>query len=783
MVPLADDPNPQVLLVATPASGQPRYNVHMPFLRLCLPILLASISAHALDSFTEQQRRYWAFQKVRRPALPAVKETKWLRTPIDAFVLSKLETAAITPGAEASKITLIRRASFDLIGLPPTPEQVAQFLANKSPTAYEELIERLLASPQYGERWARHWLDVARFAESTGFEDDVTRPNVWRYRDYVIDAFNKDKPYNQFVKEQIAGDELWPGNVEARIATAFNRHYPEEGNQKDLLMARQEMLHDVTSVTGSAFLGLTFECARCHNHKFDPILQKDYYRLQAFFANTDHDDRFAVASPGQIREYQKQLAGWEEITQPIWDEMSTLLMPKRQYSPAQLLARYPDYVIEAVNQPDSARTPIQSWMTHLLASKNCGTCPLRPKPYLDPNFKSVANKLTGDEKKRYEELEEKLKGFAHLKPKDLPRASVMTEVGPKAPRTHVLGVGLYTSPLEEVQPGFLSILDPSDAVITRPATLQSTGRRTVLANWLADPANPLTGRVMVNRIWQHHFGSGIVATSGDFGVMGSRPSHPELLDWLTDEFVRNGWSIKQLHRLIMTSSVYRQSSQSREDAREVDPTNRLLWRFQPQRLEAETIRDSLLSVAGLLSPALGGPSVFPPLPPGMPKPIGGWDLSKQEADQNRRSIYIFVRRNDPYPMLNAIDFPDTHESCSRRNRTTTAPQALTMLNSSLTAEWARKFASRVLSEAGADLGKQAEEAYLLAYSRKPDSWELDTAQTFIARQSKGMAKQVAAGKKIVTPDQLPAGLPPEAAAALVDFCLMLLNSNEFVYQF
>lgn len=755
----------------------------MEIARLCVSILLLGAAAFAADPFTPQQRRYWAFQPVRRPAVPVVKQSAWVRTPIDAFVLHKLEAAGIAPGPEAGKIALLRRASFDLIGLPPTPEQVSAFLADDSPRAWESVIDRLLASPQYGERWGRHWLDVARYAESTGFEDDVTRPNIWRYRDYVIAAFNNDKPYDRFMKEQIAGDELWPESFEARIATAFNRHYPEEGNQKDLLMARQEMLHDVTSVTGAAFLGLTFECARCHNHKFDPILQKDYYRLQAFFSNIDHNDRLPVASADRVREYERQLAEWEAKTQPIWDEMSALLMPKRTYTPAQLLARYPDFAIEAVKTPESERTPLQSWMTHLLASKTCGTCPLRPKPYLDPGFKGVANKLTGAERKRYDELEAELKKYAPLKPKDLPLGSVIADVGAVAPPTHVLGVGLYTSPQEEVQPGFLSILDPSDTPVTRPKGLQSTGRRTALANWLGNPVNPLTGRVMVNRIWHHHFGTGIVATPGDFGVMGNRPSHPELLDWLTDEFVSNGWSMKQLHRLIMTSSVYRQSSLSREAARQADPSNKLMWRFEPSRLEAETIRDSLLSVSGLLSPAIGGPSVYPPLPAGVPKPVGGWDFSKSMADQNRRSVYIFVRRNDPYPMLNTIDFPDTHESCSRRNRTTTAPQALTLLNSALTAEWARQFSSRVLDQAGADPVRQTEAAYLLAYSRRPDSWELDTAQTFLARQAETIAAQAALGKKIIAPEKLPTGMRQEGAAALVDLCLMLLNSNEFVYRF
>jgi len=732
---------------------------------LCLAVTSTLMAAEPPGRFTDQQRRYWAFQPLTRPAVPAVQKKTWVRNPIDAFVLKKLEENGIAPGPEANRVDLIRRVSFDLIGLPPTPEQLDSFLSDRSPRAFENLVERLLVSPQYGERWARHWLDVARYAESTGFEDDVTRPYAWRYRDYVIRSFNQDKPYNRFVKEQIAGDELWPGDQEALIATAFNRHYPEEGNQKDLLMARQEMLHDVTSVTGAAFLGLTFECARCHDHKFDPIPQRDYYRLQAFFSNVDHHDGFPLLAADAFADYEKQLAAWEAKTQPIWEEMSALLMPKRTFTPEQLLERYPDYAKHAVQAAEANRTPVEKWMVHLLSTKTCGTCPVRPKPHLDPLFKGVASKLTGAEKQRYQELEAELAKYDSMKPAEPPRGTGVFDIGPDAPPTHVLGVGLYTAPGEEVEPGFLSILDPGPARIAKPSNGRSTGRRTVLANWLADEANPLTARVLVNRVWHHHFGAGIVPNPGDFGIMGGKRSHPELLDWLAGEFTRKGWSVKQLHRLIVTSSTYRQSSQDRPNAREADSTNRLLWRFPPQRMEGEAIRDSALAVSGLLNLATGGPSVFPPLPAGMPKPIGGWDLNKDTAQHHRRSIYLFVRRNDPYPMLNAFDFPDTHDTCSRRSRTTTAPQALTLLNSPLTADWARHFASRVAAQAGPDPAKQVEGAYRLAYSRPPDAWEKDSALTFLGRQT------------------LLLGEKADEATALADLCLMLMNSNEFVYRF
>ncbi len=769
-----------------------------------LGLVLCASPAHAApfvsDPFTSEQRGYWAFQPVERPQEPLAEIEGWGRNPIDTFVLRALRSKGIAPAPEADRVTLIRRASFALSGLPPTPDEVREFLADQAPGAYERLVERLLASPRYGERWGRHWLDLARFAESAGFEQDVTRPNAWRYRDYVIGAFNADKPYDRFVQEQIAGDELWPDRFEARIATAFNRHYAEEGNQKDLLLARQETLHDITTVVGATFLGLTYGCAQCHDHKFDPITQRDYYRLQAFFANANHDDRFPVVPADELREYERKLAIWEEKTAAIWQEMSGLLMPHRNYTPEQLLGRYPDFVIEAIKASETDRTPIQTWMASLLATKDCGTCPLKPKPYLDPTFRNVVRKLEGEDKARFEELDAQLANLAHFKPTDIERGSGIVDVNDDPPPTHVLSNGHYTQPLEQVEPGFLSILDPGPAVIVAPEGGRSTGRRSALAKWLTDPANPLPARVMVNRIWQHHYGRGIVATPSDFGMMGERPTHPELLDWLADEFVRGGWSVKHIHRLIMLSSTYRQASgltegpspltRRRADssgpfalASRTDPFNKLFWRFPPRRHEGEVLRDSALSVAGLLNTRLGGPGAFPPLPEGMPKPFGGWNTEEKPSDHRRRSVYVFVRRNTPYPMLDAFDFPDTHESCSMRNRTTTAPQALSLLNGEEPAQWARAFAGRVLEAAGAEPSKQVEAAYRLAYSRAPSPAEKDTAVTFFDRQAQIIAAQLEQGQDASVPDRVPSGISVAQAASLVDYCLMLLNSNEFAFQF
>ncbi|MDE0624957.1 MAG: DUF1549 and DUF1553 domain-containing protein [Bryobacterales bacterium] len=744
----------------------------------------APLPAAGADAYTRAQRDYWAFQPVQRSEAPPGGE--WVRNPVDGFVLEALQAEGLGPAPEADRAALVRRAFLALVGLPPSPEEVREFVGDSSPDAYERLVERLLASPHYGERWGRHWLDLARFAESSGFERDVTRGNAWRYRDYVIAALNADTPYDRFVREQVAGDELWPDSFEARIATAFNRNYAEEGNQKDLLLARQETLHDITAVVGSTFLGLTYDCARCHDHKFDPITQKDYYRLQAFFANVNHDDRFPIVPAAELGEYRRKLAVWEERTAHIWEEMSDLLMPLRNYTPSELLARYPDFVIEAIKMPAGRRSPMQQWMASLLATKTCGTCPLRPKPHLDPVFRNVAGKLRGEDKARFEALDAELQKLAHLKPADIPRGTGITDVDADPPPTHVLSNGQYTGPLEEVEPGFLSILDPGPALVVPPDGGRSTGRRSALAGWLADPSNPLPARVMVNRIWHHHFGRGIVATPGDFGMMGERPSHPQLLDWLADEFVRSGWSIKRVHRLLMLSSTYRQATapapgSAPERARRADPFNKLLWRFPMRRLEGEVLRDSALRVAGLLNARVGGPSVFPPLPEGTPKPVGGWKTETRDSDHRRRSVYVFVRRNAPYPMLDVFDFPDSHESCAMRNRTTTASQALSLLNGAEPTEWARGLAARVHREAGIDPREQVEAAYRLAYSRRPSPAEKETAMAFFDRHAGIIAAALDQGGESPVPASVPQRVSEANAAALVDFCLMLLNSNEFAY--
>ena len=725
--------------------------------------------------FTAAQRAWWSLQPVAAPAPPATRRAAWVKTPIDAFIAARLDAAALAPAPPADRATLLRRAYLDLIGLPPSPADVEAFVADRSPQAFATVVDRLLASPQYGERWARHWLDLARYAESEGFKADETRPNAWRYRDYVIHAFNNDKPYDRFVREQLAGDELWPDDPEARVATGFNRHYPDESNARNLLQRRQEILDDVTDTVGATFLGLTYGCARCHNHKFDPILQKDYYRLQAFFANMRADDAIVLAPAHEIEAHRARLAAWEEQTRAIRERIAALEAPKRKELVDDFFTKYPADVQAAIAKDPAERSPIERLVYY------------KAKPYLDPaspesiaTSRAVGNALKGDAKKAWQAAQAELKAFADLQPADLPIASGIVDGGRTAPPTSTLRLGVYDRKVEAVEPGFLTILSPGPAAIAPPAGLESTGRRTALANWIASADNPLTARVMVNRIWHYHFGRGLVATPSNFGAAGERPSHPELLDWLAREFVRQGWSIKAMHRLIMNSSVYQQASVAdAPEAAAADPQNALLWHFPRHRLEGEAIRDAALAVSGELNPAMGGPSVFPEMPPGMAS-RGGWKTS-EGADRNRRSVYVFVRRNTRYPMFESFDMPDTHESCPRRDVTTSPIQALTLLNSAPVMEWAEAFAGRVLAAGRADREAQIALSYRLAYSRPPTPEEAKLAFDFLQRHRDIVAARARSGGAIAPVGALPAGVDAVDAATLVDFCHMLLNSNEFVY--
>ena len=708
---------------------------------VALPVLLF---ADAASPFKPHQLRWWAAQPVKKAAVPAADKTL-IRNEIDAFVLGRLQAAGLSFSPLADKRTLLRRVSLDLTGLPPTPEEVQVFLTDESPSAYDKVVDRLLASPRYGERWARHWLDVARYADSEGFKADETRPNIWRYRDYVIQSLNEDKPYDRFVKEQIAGDELYPGNTAALVATGFNRHFPDESNAANIMNRRQELLNDVTDTVGVAFLGVTVGCARCHDHKFDPVLQKDYYRLQAFFANTRIEDEAVVDPPEVYKEWKERNAVWEEKTKDIRAEIAAVLKPAHDAFYADRMSRFPEE-IQAVIKMDPEKRNAYEWQMYQKA-----------KTQVIFTEAEIAAKLKGEAKAKYAELRARLAEFDSIKPPDRSIAQVMVDQSPVAPKTHVLRGGAWDAPEAEVEPGFLTIVD------AKPAAIQplpnSTGRRSVLANWIASPSNPFSARVAVNRVWHHHFGRGIVGTPGDFGLMGDRPTNPELLDYLATTFVEDGWSLKKLHRRIVTSRTYMQSSTANEKALAADPDNKLLWRYGRQRLEGEVLRDATLFTAGLLNEKMGGPGVFPPRPAGTAN-ANAWKMKEDPAEANRRSVYVFVRRNARYPLFESFDMPDTHESCSRRQQTVSVTQSLALLNDGLVLDWARGMASRVMNDAGMSAESQIERAFKLAYGRGPSAQETASAKKFLDRQ---------------------VGIAGSPERAVTDLCHVLLNSNEFLY--
>jgi len=696
----------------------------------------ARIDSQTLSS---AQKPYWFFQPVAKPAVPKVAAGQ-NANPVDAFILAKLDENRINPNPATDKTTLLRRATLDLTGLPPTPEETQSFLADDSPKAFEKVVDRLLASPHYGERWGREWLDLARYADTNGFKADEPRPNIWRYRDYVIQSFNDDKPYDRFIREQIAGDQLYPDDLNARIATGFLRHYTDETNQPVIELRRQELLNDITDTVGGVFMGLTVGCAKCHDHKFDPILQKDYYRLQSFFANVRADDNTILLQGEKLEAYRKQLAEYNEKTNGIRAEMDALVEPFAQQERDYYTPRFSTGTQEAIRTPDDQRTPYQS----LLA--------IQGMPQIVHPWETFTKKLKPEQKKRFDELAAQLKSFDALKPNP-PVAQTMIENGPVAPKTYVLVGGEWSNHGPEVQPGFLSILDPNDVNI-------AAGRRAALANWLADPKNPMTARVMVNRIWQGHFGTGIVASSSDFGTVGDRPSNQQLLDYLAATFVENGWSIKKMHRAIMLSNVYQESSLAQTEAMSADPENKLMWRYPRHRVEGEVLRDAMLMTSGKLNLKIGGPGIHPDLPPGV-NAVGyaAWPADKDKSEDDRRSVYVFVKRVLTYPMFEAFDAPNAQESCPRRFATVVPSQALAVMNDHLVLDWSQSLAGRVLNDSGLNAQQQIDRAYRLALSRPPKSEESTQVAAFLKTQT------ALVGEK----------------QAFADFCHVLLSSNEFMY--
>jgi hypothetical protein len=660
--------------------------------------------------------------------------------------------------ARADKLRLLRRVTFDLTGLPPTLAEQEAFLGDAAPDAYLKVVDRLLASPRFGERWAQHWLDLVRYAESDGFKADDLRPDAHKYRDYVIRAFNADLPYDRFIRQQLAGDEMEPNNPEALLATGFLRLWPDEYNAANLEQRRQEILDDVTDTTGLVFLGLTVGCARCHDHKYDPTLQRDYFSLQAFFAPLLPRDDLPTADAAIRADFQKRMLAWETATKDVRTEMDGLLANKRADLRKGALEKFRAEIKEAVLTPPEKRTPYQQQIA-AMAERQMRTAEA-----------GAVNKLPADLKKKYQDLEQKLAGIQPGRPAPLALAMAVSDVGPVGPPVHRLLAGDWRKPREQVSPGFPEFLGATQLDRRVSEGVRSTGLRSALARWLTRKEHPLTARVMVNRLWQHHFGVGLVPTTSDFGLTAEPVSHSDLLDYLAVEFMERGWSLKHMHRLMVTSAAYCQDSAVNAEnpiqkrAMAADPDNRLLWRARRRRLEGEALRDAMLASSGELNGRMFGPSARPKLPDKISK--YAWTPDARVEDQNRRSIYVMARRNMRFPLFDAFDLPDMHNSCARRVLTTTAPQALLLLNGEFTQERTRRIGTDLLAQYGNDDAGLVGQAYRLVWNRPATAEEIRLGVKFLSRQS-----------------QLPGDGSQGTlrSAAVADLCHALLNTSEFLY--
>jgi mono/diheme cytochrome c family protein len=706
---------------------------------------------------TDKDRAHWAFQPVKRPAIPAVKNSAWVANPIDAFVLAKLEAKNLQPNPPAGKRELVRRLYYDLTGLPPTPAEVEAFVADPSPAAYEALVDRLLFSPHYGEKWGRHWLDLVRYAESNSYERDDPKPHAWRYRDYVIRSFNEDKAFDRFIREQLAGDELPDADDDGLIATGFYRLGIWDDEPSDPDLARFDGLDDIVATTGQVFLGLTVDCARCHDHKIDPLPQKDYYRLLSFFAGVNHyrnggpTDELALSGNTAAAEDREQLS--RELEQKRTHLQESIAALEARFRREYLSGKKDTTASPATADPKGEK----------IVNGHGGNAGPPADFDLASIIKTDGERVLGTaEFKRYQYLQGRLEA---LKSETTPAGAALgvTEAGPTSPETFVLLRGNPHNRGDKVEPAFPEVLKGEKPVLPTPGPgAKSSGRRLALANWLASEANPLTPRVIVNRLWQYHFGRGIVRSPNNFGTQGEKPTHPELLDWLAAEFVSNGWRMKPLHRLIVTSNAYRMSSRANPQSLAADPMDDLFWRFEMRRLTAEEIRDSILAIGGTLNLKMFGPPVYPEIPKevlaGQSRPGVGWGHSPPE-EQARRSIYVHVKRSLLLPILEAFDLPETDRSSPVRFSTTQPTQALGMLNSGFLNEEAGFFAARVRREAGSDTAAQVKLALNLATARPPERREIERGVQLIQLLKRR----------------------GDDDAALRYFCLMVLNMNEFVY--
>jgi hypothetical protein len=737
----------------------------------------AGLSAGQQNSDTPAAaRNYWAFRLPVQAPLPETSAR--FENPIDRFLEQTRQEKGLKPAPRAARLTLLRRASLDLIGLPPSPAESAAFLADNSPNAWPQLVDRLLASPHYGERWGRHWLDVARYADSSGFEQDYDRPNAWRYRDYVIHSFNQDKPYDVFLKEQLAGDELEKTTDETLIATGFLRAGPRVAfREKDNPERRYEYLDDLIATTGRGLLGLTVQCARCHNHKFDPIPQRDYYSLATTFFGYVETTRPLVPR-AEAEAYDRKIQDIEARQAPLKAEIKKIEAPYEQKLRLEAYKQFPEPVQQAIAKPEGERTAGEQLLAQQVIESSIVA------------RRDIDRIMTPEDAARKKGLADRIATLDKEKPAPLPVAEIVTDgdyrFAPDGDGDEVIGCpkcrvwevangsflhtgpGRYEAPPSPfllrgdpnskgsiMKPGFVTAATYGNpATEIPPADGRTSGRRRALAEWLVSKQNPLTARVIVNRIWHHHFGRGIVATLDNFGKMGEAPTHPQLLDWLAVELMNRGWSIKQMHRLIMTSEAYQMAS-AFEDAvdREKDPQNQYLWRFRAQRLDAEIVRDSILAASGSVNLTIGGPPVFPPIPKELLTEAnhGIWKSQEDGPDVWRRSIYVYRKRGLAFPMFQVFDLPEQNVTSAARYVSTVPTQALTLLNDAFVVRQAQLFADRVKKETGDDPARQIDLAYRIALTRPPSPAELAVALDVIRQQS------------------------------LVDLTHVLMNVNEFVY--
>ena len=675
------------------------------------------------DYFDEEDRSWWAIQSVRSPEVPDLPAplANWPANEIDAFVAGAMLSHELHPAPRADRISLVRRAYLDVIGLPPTPEQVNAFLSDDRPDAWERLVDSLLDSKAYGEHAARQWLDLARYAESDGYRADEFRPHAYHYRDYVIDSFNDDKPYDRFIQEQLAADELFPDDLEAQAGLTYLRHWVYEWNIRDARTQWKTIMEDVTDTTADVFLGLGLQCAKCHNHKFDPLLQKDYFRLQAFLSPIMPQD-VTWASSEKKQVYEAELAEWKRQTKEVRDQIDELERPYKKKYRNVAIDKFPKDLQVVARKAPPERTPLEEQLAYLIQRQ------------VQAEYDRLQRYMSDEDKEQLIQLQRELKQWKDQKPEPLPTIMTVSDVGAEAPLTT-----LPKRPQANILPGPPTILDPDPIAIESDPSDPSgrtTGRRAALAKWISDPSNPLTARVMVNRIWQSYFGRGLAENPSDFGRLGGPPSHPRLLDWMADRFMRDGWSIKSLRRKILLSQTYQQSTSHPQFERfqEIDPGNAFYWRRNTNRMTAEQIRDSLLAVSGQLKTKRGGPSVL--------------------ADSPYRTVYTRVMRNSPDQLLGNFDLPQFFTSQSARNTTTTPLQSLFMINSDRLLGHARRLAS--LSDTESDDAKsRAEYIWKRVYGRQPSAEEIEGALAFVNGQQQMIRRSRRASSRTIETSKLP----------------------------